>query len=166
MTAARSSSLPCAAVSGPRSAPRRSLAHAFNEVAFDEQRPPTPIAALARLAPVPGSLALRALAAALELSPVTQPTPDDPRANPPNPHALVSAPGGTSAISGLRALWANPGLKLSLVERLVFFASAPPLDSSGVGPSRALSSLATVHCDGPDDQGACGAGAAERAEHA
>ncbi|GAA5988666.1 hypothetical protein JCM10908_003667 [Rhodotorula pacifica] len=31
----------------------QALAHAFNEVAFDEQRPPTPITALVRLAPVP-----------------------------------------------------------------------------------------------------------------
>ncbi|GAA6004003.1 uncharacterized protein JCM10292_000647, partial [Rhodotorula paludigena] len=146
----------------------QALAHAFSEVVFDEQRPPTPIAALARLAPVPalcslelaravlakfgslggdgdgvemrvaqqlfdvidlaqregdagrpgggvdvgswiravhelhpalrwgdvvrgfdsplrapaeGPLALRALAAALQLSPAPQPTPDDPRAN-------------------------------------------------------------------------------------
>lgn len=31
----------------------QALAHAFNEIAFDEQRPPSPIAALVRLAPIP-----------------------------------------------------------------------------------------------------------------
>ncbi|GJN92640.1 hypothetical protein Rhopal_005675-T1 [Rhodotorula paludigena] len=53
---------------------------------------------------------------------------------------------------GRRALWANPGLQLSLVERLVFLASAPPLDSAGAAAaaaapavSLALSALASVH---------------------
>ncbi|GAA6057943.1 hypothetical protein JCM3770_004447 [Rhodotorula araucariae] len=210
----------------------QALAHAFNEVAFDEHRPPTAIAALARLAPVPalcsaelaravlakfgnldgdagggvemrvaqqlfelvdlaqregdagragggvdvaswlravhelhpalrwgdvlrafdsplralpdGPLALRALGAALTLSPAPPHDPAaDARANAPHPHGLVSAPGGSSLVSGLWAPWANPAQQAALLERLVFLATAPP--GADVEPALALAALPGVH---------------------
>jgi len=231
----------------------QALAHAFNEVAFDEHRPPKPIAALARLAPVPalcsaelaravlakfgnldgdsgngngngggiemrvaqqlyelldlaqregdagragggvdvgswlravhelhpalrwgdvlramsdspmralpeGPLALRALGVALTLSPAPAPAKDDPRANAPHPHGLVSASGGSSLVSGLWTPWANPAAQAALLERLVFLASTPlpPAVVTAAAPSApdaaleggvglALASLPGVH---------------------
>ncbi|GAA5866964.1 hypothetical protein JCM3774_003736 [Rhodotorula dairenensis] len=226
----------------------QALAHAFNEIAFDEQRPPSPIMALVRLAPIPalsslelvrsilgkfgglqaedtggggvemrvaqqmfelveyasregeagrggggidvanwvravhelqpmlrwgdvirgydsplraGSLpdhhfGLRAFAAILQNSPSPQPTAEDPHANPiVSPPGLVSNPGGSSAISGLWTPWVNPALQFSLIDRLVFLASAPPAgppgmanpdtSSSASGSSFNLSNLASVH---------------------
>ncbi|GAA6025465.1 hypothetical protein JCM8202_003622 [Rhodotorula sphaerocarpa] len=219
----------------------QALAHAFNEIAFDEQRPPTTIAALVRLAPVPaisspelvrsilgkfgglqaddgvemrvaqqmfelveyasregeagrggggvdvagwvrgvhelqpalrwgdviraydsplraGALpdhhfGLRAFAAVLQNSPSPQPTADDPHANPvSSPPGLVSNAGGTSAVSGLWTAWTNPALQFTLLDRLVFLASAPPAGPPGVAPPNSdlasllnLSNLASVH---------------------
>lgn len=59
---------------------------------------------------LPDSWGLRLFAAFLPLCPA----PMDPTS------ALVSAPGGTSAISGLWSPWVNPQLQLGLIERLVY----------------------------------------------
>ncbi|KPV72766.1 uncharacterized protein RHOBADRAFT_38864 [Rhodotorula graminis WP1] len=72
-----------------------------------------------------GPLALRALGVALTLSPAPAPAKDDPRANAPHPHGLVSGPGGSSLVSGLWTPWANPAAQAALLERLVFLASTP-----------------------------------------
>ncbi|GAA5963421.1 hypothetical protein JCM21900_000443, partial [Sporobolomyces salmonicolor] len=93
---------------------------------------------------------LRAFAAILTLSPAPQPAADDVRANRPHPQGLVSAPGGTSAISGLWSPWANPLLQFTLLDRLVYLAShpspsSPPLPSGTVEPALNLPSLSSVH---------------------
>lgn len=109
------------------------------------------------LRPLPdGPLALRALGVALTLSPAPTPSTDDKRANAPHPHGLVSAPGGTSLVSGLWTPWANPAAQAALLERLVFLASsagggasASSSASSDADPASApvlaLASLPGVH---------------------
>ncbi|GAA5831623.1 hypothetical protein JCM11251_000773 [Rhodosporidiobolus azoricus] len=115
-----------------------------------------------------GAWGMRAFAALLQASPAPQTSADDSRANPPQGAApLVSAPGGTSAVSGLWTQWANPLLQFGLLDRLVFLASSPTPPpstpaSNGALPSAVpppgsepilnLASLPTVHrVVSPDD---------------
>lgn len=66
---------------------------------------------------LPETWGLRLFAAILPLSPF----PADPSSpTPPSQLALYSAPGGTSAVSGLWSTWTNPALQFSLIERLVY----------------------------------------------
>ncbi|KAI5474877.1 CCR4-NOT transcription complex subunit 1 [Pseudohyphozyma bogoriensis] len=68
---------------------------------------------------LPDSWGLRLFAAFLPLSP--SPPPSTPSAIPPPPGTgLISAPGGTSAVSGLFSPWANPPLQFTLLERLIY----------------------------------------------
>lgn len=99
---------------------------------------------------LPDHFGIRAFATLLQASPAPQPTAEDPRANPPQTSGLglISAPGGTSAISGLWTPWANPLLQFSLIDRLVFLASSPstpPGTSAASEPHLNLANLASVH---------------------
>ncbi|GAA6042737.1 hypothetical protein JCM8097_005557 [Rhodosporidiobolus ruineniae] len=122
---------------------------------------------------LPDGWGLRAFAALLAVSPAPQSYPEDDstttldehhhRANPPQGAAqfgcppLVSAPGGSSAISGLWSQWANPLAQFSLLDRLVFLASSPtpplpPAGANGVAPPPGIAepalnlpALASVH---------------------
>ncbi|GAA6061543.1 hypothetical protein JCM10212_002750 [Sporobolomyces blumeae] len=98
--------------------------------------------------------ALRVVANVLSLSPAPPAAPEDPRANPPLASAsgLVSAPGGTSAVSGLWSPWANPLVQFTLIDRLVYLATSSNNPNSSTAssapdapPSFSLSSLATIH---------------------
>lgn len=78
---------------------------------------------------LPDSWGLRLFATFLSLSP----SPLDPA---PTPQlTLASAPGGSSAISGLWSPWANPHLQFSLIERLLSLPSE----------SFNLASLTSIH---------------------
>ncbi|BGP66545.1 CCR4-NOT core subunit cdc39 [Rhodotorula toruloides] len=99
---------------------------------------------------LPDHFGIRAFATLLQVSPAPPPTAEDPRANPPQTSGLglVSAPGGTSAISGLWTQWGNPLLQFSLIDRLVFLASSPatpPGTSASTEPHLNLANLASVH---------------------
>ncbi|GEM11861.1 CCR4-NOT transcription complex subunit 1 [Rhodotorula toruloides] len=99
---------------------------------------------------LPDHFGIRAFATFLQISPAPQPTAEDPRANPPQASGLglVSARGGTSAISGLWTPWANPVLQFSLIDRLVFLASSPatpPGTGASTEPHLNLANLASVH---------------------
>lgn len=91
---------------------------------------------------------LRALASVLALSPAPAPSQEDPRANRATSASqnLTSAPGGTSAISGLWSPWANPLLQFTLLDRLVYLAiSSSSGNSAPDSTPFVLASLASVH---------------------
>ncbi|KDE03641.1 hypothetical protein MVLG_05891 [Microbotryum lychnidis-dioicae p1A1 Lamole] len=96
---------------------------------------------------LPDSWGLRLFAALLQLSPY----PAEPNSPPPtSQYALLSAPGGTSAISGLWSPWANPALQLGLLERLLylptesFSLSALPSVTKVISIEDAASSSPTI----------------------
>ncbi|GJN93018.1 hypothetical protein Rhopal_006063-T1 [Rhodotorula paludigena] len=102
-------------------------------------------------APAEGPLAVRALAAALQLPPATA-------AHAGQPARQHAAPARAAPLRGLRVSWAIPGLQFPLVERLAFLASAPLESQAGSAaaapePPFALSALTTTLVRMANEQG-------------